>query len=772
MNAQAFIKKLEAAPSYRKQIAHVEWIKPRQARHADPAAPLPLVLQERLAALGMKHLYSHQAQALDLARSGANVMVATPAASGKTMCYNLPVAESLLADKRNRAIYLFPTKALAQDQRRSFMQFLGNGLVREDDCAVFDGDTPYQTRADIKKKSRVIITNPDMLHLGILPNHGSWSRVLSNLKFVVLDEAHIYRGVFGSHVGNVLRRLRRICKLYGSNPQFIACSASIANPGEHADNLVGLPFKVVDRDGSPYGSKYFVFWNPPIIGKANDARASANGEATALLVQLMRNNIRSLVFTRTRRITELIYIYARKELAATPLADRLSPYRAGYTAADRRSIERQLFDGALLGVVATTALELGIDIGDLDATVLTGYPGSIASTWQQAGRSGRRKGDSLTVLIGLDNPLDQYFMRHPEYFFGKLCENALINTDNPHILKPHLLCAAWESPLTPADEDIFGDNFGTMSCELVEHGSIVPRESRPAPRQKEEKSVRLYASSSLKYPAQEISIRSSSQGRFAIVDDSRSGIQIETVEYATAFSQVHCGAVYLHQGESFRVTELNLETRTAHVMPTEVEYYTQAKELTDIRILSVLRRRRLPHSATFFGEVEVTTQVMGFRRKKQFSEEVLGEEALDLPPQRFRTQSVWFSLPDGLEKRLAGEGLDLAGGLHAAEHASIAMLPLFALCDRNDIGGVSTILHPDTGEAGIFIYDAHPGGVGIAEMGFDRIEELWKAALKAVAECLCHDGCPSCVQSPKCGNNNDPLDKKAAQALLEACLTG
>lgn len=771
MNAQAFLDKLTILPSYKGQVSHVERLSPRRAVFADPEKPLHPDLVERLRTLGITRLYIHQAEAVDLARRRANVMVATPSASGKSLCYNLPVCESLMADKRNRALYLFPTKALAQDQRRTLVQLLGSA-VRVDDCAVFDGDTPQQDRAEIKRRGRVIITNPDMLHLGILPNHRSWSRLLTNLKYVVVDEAHTYRGVFGSHVANVLRRLRRICAYYGSNPQFIACSASIANPKEHAEGLTGLPFDIVEADGSPRGSKYFVFWNPPLIGKGSDTRASANGEATSLFVQLMKSNVRSLVFARTRRIAELIHVYARRELAATSLAARISPYRAGYTAADRRSIEKQLFDGALLGVVATTALELGIDIGDLDATVLTGYPGSIASTWQQAGRSGRRKGDSLSVLVGLDNPLDQYFMRHPQYFFGKPFENALINPGNPHVLAPHLLCAAWEMPLGPDDERMFGDSFGHLSCQLIDEGALVLREVAQRIRPGMRAAPRLYASTGVSYPAQDINIRSFSRGRFSLVDDSRGGVQIETVEHAMAFTQVHKGAVYLHQGESFLVTELDLETRIAHLKPTEVEYYTQAKELTSVRVLGVSREKKRAHSSTYFGDVEVTSEVIGFRRKKQFSEEVLGEELLDLPPQRFQTQAVWFSLPEGLEKRMTEKGLDLEGGLHAAEHASIAMLPLFALCDRNDIGGVSTPMHPDTGEAGVFIYDGHPGGVGIAEIGFIKLEELWRAALKVVAECPCQEGCPSCVQSPKCGNNNEPLDKKAARMLLQSLLIG
>jgi len=576
---------------------------------------------------------------------------------------------------------------------------------------------------------------------------------------VVIDEAHIYRGVFGSHVAGVLRRLCRLCNLYGSNPRFICCSATIANPGEHAEKITGLPFTVVDNDGSPHGGKDFVFWEPPIIDEARSIRRSANSEAANLFTELVSQYIRTLTFTRTRRLTELIYTYSRDRLAEVnpALAERIKAYRAGYLPEERRQIEQELFSGQLIGAVATVALELGIDIGDLEATVLTGYPGSIASTWQQAGRSGRGKDSSLSFLIGLDNPLDQYFMHHPDFFFQKSVENALVNPENPYILRAHLLCAAWELPLTSDDENFFGPLFAQEREELEGQGMLRERRRR------------WHLSPAIAYPAQAINIRATSGENFAVIDTS-SGSLLETVEASVAFFQIHPGAIYLHQGESYLVTDLDLAGRTAYAVPTTVSYYTQTKEIEDLRIVKRIRNKSCGPVKVYLGEVVVTNTVVGFKKKAQFTEEVIGEEPLDLPPQRFPTVALWFDLPAKAVARLDEAQLDFAGGLHATEHAAIAILPLFALCDRNDIGGVSTPGHPDTGRAQIFIYDAYPGGIGIAEKGFDLVEELWQATLGAIAECPCQEGCPSCIQSPKCGNNNKPLDKKAAQILLEGLL--
>ncbi|MFC1950629.1 DEAD/DEAH box helicase [Chloroflexota bacterium] len=758
MDTSAFLHYLTTQPSYNGQIAHIEHIPPRDANRAELDQPLVSSLQDCLNKHGLLPLYTHQVESVNYARQGRNVMVSTSSASGKTLCYNIPVVEAILTEQLSRALYLFPTKALAQDQLRGLQKLFYPRLFRIGDFATFDGDTPQAERSEIRKRAKLILTNPDMLHIGILPNHQSWSRLLHHLRYVVIDEAHIYRGVFGSHVTCVLRRLRRLCQIYGSNPQFICCSATIANPDEHAERLIGLPFTVVESDGSPHGGKDFVFWNPPIIDETRSVRHSANSEATNLFTELVSRNIRSLTFARSRRLTELIYKYSRQKLAeVTPaLAKQIKAYRAGYLLQERRQIEQQLFNGQLLGVVATTALELGIDIGDLEATVLTGYPGSIASTWQQAGRSGRGRDRSLSFLIGLDNPLDQYFMRHPDFFFQKSFENALVNPENPYILKAHLMCAAWELPLG-SDEEIFGPTFRQIKTELEELDVLKKRQKK------------WHLSPAIAYPAQGINIRSTSGENFTIIDTSTDSL-LETVEASVAFFQIYPGAIYLHQGESYLVTELDLTNRTAYAKPTTAAYYTQTKEITDLRIMKVIRDKSCRQTKVYLGEVEVTTIVVGFKKKAQFTEEVIGEVPLNLPPYHFPTIGLWFDLPPEVTTRLDKEQLDFAGGLHATEHASIAILPLFALCDRNDIGGVSTPLHPDTGRAQIFIYDAYPGGIGIAEKGFDLVEELWQSTLKAITECPCQEGCPSCIQSPKCGNNNKPLDKKVARTLLEGLL--
>jgi DEAD/DEAH box helicase domain-containing protein len=759
MDAAAFLHHLVSLTDYSQQIVHIERIPHQGAIFGKLNNPLNPSLQACLESLGISALYSHQAKALNAILAGKNVIIATPSASGKTLCYHLATLDALLHDKNSRALYIFPTKALAQDQLRSLKQIARplslrarGKAISPQAVATFDGDTPQNERANIRKQARVVLTNPDMLHLGILPNHQSWSGLFRNLKYIVIDETHIYRGVFGSHVANVLRRLRRLCAFHGSAPQFICCSATIANPQEHAQNIVGLPFEAVVEDGSPHGEKYFTFWNPPLIDEAKTSRRSSNSEAAFLLKELVQKEIRSLVFASTRKLTELIYIYTQEQLAPS-LRDKISPYRAGYLPEDRRRIEHQFFDGELLGLVATTALELGINIGDLDATVLTGYPGSIASAWQQAGRSGRSTHSSLSFLIGQENPLDQYLMRNPDYIFSKNFDNAIINPDNPYILKPHLLCAAWEKPLENKDEEFFGDT-GALLTELVQEGRL---------RQRLE---RWHPTPSISYPAQDINIRSTSGQNYAITD-GHDGQLLETVEASVAFFQVHPGAIYLHQGESYLITELDLARRIAWAEPRPVNYYTQTMEIHDTRVTKLLKEKDCRGVKVYFGDVDVTIMVVGFKRKKQFTEEVVEAVSLDLPPQTFPTKALWFDLPQRAIDKIVDAGLDFHGGLHACEHAAIGILPLFALCDRNDIGGVSTPFHPDTGKPQIFVYDAHPGGIGIAEKGFEMILELWQATLKAVEDCPCADGCPSCVQSPKCGNNNQPLDKEAAIVLLE-----
>jgi len=759
MDTAAFLHHFVSLTDYSQQIVHIEHIPHQGAIFGKLDNPLHLSLQTCLEFLGISALYSHQAKALNAILAGKNVIIATPSASGKTLCYQLATLDALLHDKDSRALYIFPTKALAQDQLRSLKQIASSLSLRARGEAIspgamatFDGDTPQDERATIRKQARVVLTNPDMLHLGILPNHQSWSKLFHNLKYVVIDETHIYRGVFGSHVANVLRRLRRLCTFHGANPQFICCSATIANPQEHAQNIVGLPFEAIVEDGSPHGEKYFTFWNPPVIDKAKTSRRSSNSEAAFLLGELVQKEIRSLVFASTRKLTELIYIYTKEQLPPS-LRDKISPYRAGYLPEDRRRIEHQFFEGELLGLVATTALELGINIGDLDATVLTGYPGSIASAWQQAGRSGRSTHSSLSFLIAQENPLDQYLMRNPDFFFSKNFDNAIINPDNPYILKPHLVCAAWEKPLEDKDGEFFGDSSAIIT-ELEQEGRLRKRQERWHP------------ATTISYPAQDINIRATSGQNYAVIDGG-DGCLLETVEASVAFFQVHPGAIYLHQGESYLITELDLARRIAWAEPRPVNYYTQTMEIHDIRVTKLLEEKDCHGVKVYFGDVDVTITVVGFKRKKQFTEDVIEEEPLNLPAQNFPTKALWFGLPQKAIDKIADAGLDFHGGLHACEHAAIGILPLFALCDRNDIGGVSTPFHPDTGKAQIFIYDAYPGGIGIAEKGFEMITELWQATLKSVEECPCADGCPSCVQSPKCGNNNQPLDKEAAIILLE-----
>ena len=756
MDTSAFIDYLITRPGYNSQIAHIEHIPPRDASFAELDNPLVTEMESTLRENNLFPLYTHQASAVNCARKGKQVMVSTSSASGKSLCYNIPVLETLLTEPGSCALYLFPTKALAQDQMRSILELYCPDLLGYGQLATFDGDTPSEERSEIKKRARIIITNPDMLHLGILTNHQSWSRLLRNLKYVVIDEAHTYRGVFGSNVALVLRRLRRLCRLYGSSPQFICCSATIDNPGEHAEKLVGLPFIVVADDGSPHGGKEFVFWNPPLIDEAKSVRKSANSEAAALFAELVSQDVRTIAFTRSRRLTELVANYAKQRLAETspPHAGRVKAYRAGYLPQQRRQIEQELFSGRLLGVAATNALELGIDIGDLEATVLTGYPGTVSSAWQQAGRSGRGRARSLSFLIALDNPLDQYFMRHPDSFFQKSFENALVNPENPYILKSHLLCAAWELPLSSSDEVFFGSGFTREIEELVGQGVLRQRLGR------------WHLSPAIAYPAQEVNIRATSGEVFTLMDTATDSL-LETVEASIALFQLHPGAVYLHQGEAYLVTELDLPGRTARAEPARVPYYTVAREINDLRVLKAESRKSYGRVGVCLGEVEITTTVVGFKRKAQFTEEVIGEEPLDLPTRHFPTVALWFDLPSEVIDRVGDARLDIAGGLHAVEHAAIGILPLFAMCDRNDIGGVSTPFHPDTGRAQVFIYDAYPGGVGIAEKGYELVRQLWQATLKAIVECPCRDGCPSCVQSPKCGNNNKPLDKKAAIMILE-----
>ena len=753
MDVRAFLDAITQRPENAGQIVYERFIPPRPPRHATLTPPLPEPLRGSLDAQGITRLYCHQVQAIKALRNRDHVVVVTSTASGKTLCYNLPVLETLLAEPQARALYLYPTKALAQDQAAALAEFRLGLRV-----GTYDGATPQPMRRELRERAQIILTNPDMLHVGILPQHFRWRGVFATLRYVVIDDAHAYRGVFGSHVANVIRRLRRVCRLHGADPVFILTSATIGNPKEFAEALLGLPVHVIDAAGPPPGPKWFVLWTPPLIDETRARRRSTSAEATALFSQLVRNGVRTIAFTPARKMTELIFRYARFELEerAPELAARIGPYRAGYLPEERRAIERRLFDGDLLGVVSTSALGLGIDVGGLDAALLVGFPGTIASTWQRAGRAGRGAEDALIVLLALEDALDQYLMRNPDYLFERAVERAIIDPENPYILAGHLRCAAAEVPLWAKDEEVFGSRMRDIARLLEEHGDL---------RQHRE---RWYWRGS-GYPATDVAVRSASGDTFRVVDET-SGRLIGTVDRARAFEQVHPGAIYLHQGEPYLIHRLDLTARLASAAATEADYYTQPRSETQLDVLSVQRQRPWGLTTVCWGEVEVATQVLGFVRKRLFSEEVLGEEPLDLPEERLRTKAVWLTIPDALDEEVRRLALDLAGGIHAVEHAAIGLLPLFAMCDRWDLGGVSYPRYPDLGAAAIFIYEGHPGGVGITDTGYAMLDEWLTATLRTIETCPCEAGCPSCIQSPKCGNLNEPLDKRAAIVLLRGLL--
>ena len=715
-------------------------------------APLPAELHpavlEALSNGGIDELWSHQADALEASGSG-HAIVTTGTASGKSLAFNLPVLHTLATDLSARAFYLYPTKALAQDQARKLAQ-LGGRFLRH---AIYDGDTPRDERRTIRQRSNLILTNPDMLHVGVLPNHRSWGDVLANLAWVVVDEAHVYRGVFGSHVANVLRRLRRLARAYGSEPRFVLTSATIANPRDLAERLTGLEFVLVDRDGAPRAEREVAMWNPPLVDERLGKRASALSEAANLLAGLVEREVRTICFLNSRRGVELIQRYARLRLedaGRSDLAARIVPYRAGYTPLQRRDIERRLAGGELLAVVATNALELGIDVGDLDAAVCVTFPGTVASLRQMWGRAGRRRA-GLAMYVAGEDALDQFFCRHPDEFLERPVERAILDHESEEIHLAHLTAAAYELPLTPEDADVFGPRWEEHAGRLVKQGRLRERGGRYLPR-------------GPGYPAAEIALRSASPNSVAIVE-SDGGEMIGTVEAARASSAVHPGAVYLHMGAAFEVEDLDLPQQRALVRPFDGDWYTQPKKESETFIEQVRDRRDTCGVELSFGVVSVTEQVVAYQKKRVADHSVLDLLALDMPEQDFVTQALWYVLPDAL---LAEEfPLDvLQGSLHAAEHGQIAVLPLIAMCDRWDIGGLSTNFHPQTGRPTIFIYDGHPGGVGITRAGFERFESLVSDALRLISECPCESGCPSCVQSPKCGNLNEPLNKRGAIELL------
>ncbi len=841
------------------RLVHLERLAARGARTAELARPLPPAVRE---CLGVDSFWSHQAEAIDLARSGRSVAVATGTASGKSLCYQAPIAESAARPVRSgTSLLIFPTKALAQDQLRSLTHLEVPGLV----AGTYDGDCSPEERTWVRAKANVVLTNPEMLHSGILPHHGKWDTYLLRLDYVVIDELHTLRGIFGTHVAHLLRRLRRLCAHYGSHPTFIFSSATIGEPGRLASQLCGLDVAEVTDDGSPRGERLFALWNPPLeddvdvdlrpvpapdagggagtgIGTTLDPdadrdaaarrdpaadprldadrsaeagvrspghgtaerrhaatrhaavdepdhrddvavdergadelagatpagdgpRVSSNRESAAIAAELILHGRRTIAFCRSRKGTEIVAADVRRRLPEA-LADAVSAYRGGYLTVERRAIEDELFSGRLQGVVATTALELGVDIGGLDACVLNGFPGTIASLWQQAGRAGREAQQSLAVLVAGQDQLDQWLMAHPHEVFTRPPEPAVINPTNPFVLGPHLACAAYELPLSWADEaywpaDVLAD--GVRSLVVDDRLKIRPRGygTRAEPRA---------VWSARGFPSHGIGLRGGSAREVRIALGN--GDLVGTVDETRAPRLVHPGATYLHQGRSFQVDALDLDDAVAWVSPSDGTDYTLAKSETEVRILATDQRRALGGAALHLGDIEVRSQVTGYQRRDRFTGEVLAREQLDLPPSFLVTRAFWYTLPYDL---LAEADVPVAlapGALHAAEHAAIGMLPLFTICDRWDVGGVSTLLQADTGLPTIVIYDGYAGGAGIAELGYDVADRHLEATLEAIAACACADGCPSCVQSPKCGNFNEPLDKAGAARLLRVLLGG
>ncbi len=736
-----------------------------------------------LARAGIKRLYSHQAQALHSALRRTTI-VTTGTASGKSLCFNLPTLQALCAEPLARALYLYPTKALAQDQARALSTF---GLTKQVRPAIYDGDTPRDARGDIRRRANIVLTNPDMLHVGILPNHGAWERLFSHLRIVVVDEAHVYRGVFGSHVANVLRRLLRVAAAYGSEVRVLLASATIANPVELAERLTGLDdVGLIDGDGSPTPRRQIAMWNPPLTDEASGARRSALGEAAELLARLVRDGARCICFMKSRKGVELLARMVREEVERTDpeLAERVAPYRAGYTPQQRRELEARLTSGELRAVITTDALELGIDIGELDAAIVVTFPGTVASLRQMWGRAGRR-GKGLAVYVAGEDALDQFFCRHPDEFLERAVEAAILDHESAQIHQAHLLCAAYEGPLEEHDAEFFGPRWEAHAEALVSAGLLRKRVAGRGSGATElgsgggggrEQYVPRRADD---YPAAKVSLRSASPDSFAIVDVS-SGELLGQTEAARAHSTIHDGAIYLHLGRSYEVRELDLEHRRALVAPFDGDWYTQPKRETDTNIERLLDRREALGVTLSFGEVSVTETVLGYQRKRLADHAQVDLVMLDLPQTSFSTQALWFELDgatlagldgDGEGTRVGGIPISaLLGSLHATEHAQIAVLPLIAMCDRWDIGGLSTNMHPQTGGPTIFIYDGHPGGIGITRLAYQRFEELCRDAHRLIAECPCESGCPSCVQSPKCGNLNEPLSKAGARVLLEGMI--
>lgn len=757
---------LAGIPDGESPVRHVEHVPRRAARFGQwpPWAPADLV--DALGRRGVHRPWAHQCEGAEAVWAGTNVIVATGTASGKSIVYLLPVLARMLADDKATALYLSPTKALGADQLRTVTDLELPGVR----AAAYDGDTPRAERDWVRDHARWVFSNPDMLHHGVLPHHDRWARFFRNLTHVIVDECHTYRGVFGSHIALLLRRLRRIARHYGSEPVFVLASATVSGPEVLGERLIGSPCRAVTADGSPRGARTIALWEPPLLDDLTGengapVRRSAGTESARIMTELVIENARTLAFIRSRRGVELAALAARRALADVDatLATKVAAYRGGYLPEDRRELERSLLSGELLAVATTNALELGVDIAGLDAVVVAGYPGTLASFWQQAGRAGRAGDGALVVFVARDDPLDTYLVHHPPAILRRPVEAAVLDPANPYVLEPHLTCAAAELPLREEGLDDFGGPAARAAVDSLTTDGVLRR--RP----------QGWYWTARERPHRTVELRGSG-GRAVAVVEGDSGRMLGTVDPESACATVHPGAVYLHRGETYVVDELAIEDGIALVHQENPEWTTTPRDVIDISVLRTAESHR-PRAgvAVCLGDVEVTSQVVGYLRKLP-SGRILDQVPLDLPARRLTTRAVWYTVSDELLRSSApgGAGLEPAripGALHAAEHAAIGLLPLFATCDRWDIGGVSTAMHEHTGEATVFVHDGHPGGAGFADRGYAAFFPWLAATREAIASCECPAGCPSCVQSPKCGNGNEPLDKAGAVAVLDIVST-
>lgn len=761
MDISRFLDQIKTSSRYENQIVHNEKIPAREAQYS----PLELKPQVKaaLSGIGIEDLYVHQVEAIENIREGKDIVLCTTTASGKSLTYMIPVFETILNEPKATALYISPLNALVNDQLKSFLEFeealkSGAGIAR------YTGALSEAEKRRVREgQTNVVLTNPEMIHMSFLAWHHLWRRFFSNLKFIIVDESHYYRGVIGSNMANLLRRLLRVAEYYGASPQFICCSATIGNPKDHTETLIGRKASIIEHNGSFQSSQQFVFWNPPLYlnNKGCTLRRSSYSEASSLFAKSVQAGLQTLAFTRSRQGVERMYKSCRELLRSRNLSPAICSYRSGYFDREREEIEKKMNSGELRGVISTNALELGIDIGGLDACILDGYPGTVMSARQQAGRAGRSGNESLVVLVAGTNALDQYYMRNPSDFFTRSSENAVLNPKNPYILAGHLLCAAKEIPLRESDEKYFGNGYPRVVELLEAEGLLAGKDPK-------------YSTDP--FPYKHVSLRGIDNNTYSLLafeGEKRFPIE-KDIEETLAFRECHPGAVYMHRGESYYINRIDHEKKEIHAVKTHDTYYT--KPMIDSSVLvqetyAIKPLLHVPEVEVGLGEVEVTDRVIGYRKIQTQSNDIMSAHNLEMPPVSLQTMALWLKLPDKLQELVGEHKLDFAGGIHAIEHAMISMYPLHLLVDRSDVGGVSTPSHPDLGgKSGIFIYDGHRGGVGYAEKGYDLIEQVLDGTLKAIESCPCENGCPSCIQSPKCGNNNEPLDKHAAIMLLHELL--